>query len=125
MGTGTTYELKAPTDFAERVCQTVTNCINDVWYETKAPTPTFDRECSTLTGCSMEEYQSRAGTTTRDRFEVQTPRAAHSNILCGTNAVTLVQGMTYRRAGVPSGRHAERSLFVTWAPVGGHGRYQS
>ena len=118
VGTGTTYELKAPTDFAGRVRQTGSNCINDVWYETKSPIPISDRECATLTGCGMEEYESRAGTTKRDRFEVPTPRAAHSDILCGTNAVTLVQGMTYHRAGVLSGRHAEQSLFVTWAPVG-------
>ena len=30
VGTGTTYELKWPTDSAERECQTVSNCINDV-----------------------------------------------------------------------------------------------
>ena len=45
-------------------------------------------------------------------------KSANRNNLCGTNTVTLVQGRNYHRAGVLSGRHAEQSLSVTWAPVG-------
>ena len=37
-----------------------------------------DRDYNRLTPCTVEEYESRAGTTTTDRFEVPTARGVDS-----------------------------------------------
>jgi len=58
--TQTEYESSPPTDLADRVCTTLTDCVQGVSYQTTPPTLNSDRVCSdVLPACDgLNEYES-------------------------------------------------------------------
>ena len=61
------FEVAAPTETADRECQTVTDCLAVDAYEIVAPTTTSDRVCRPSTKCRTDQFEFTPLTRQNDR----------------------------------------------------------